>query len=517
MIWFVGIIGMFVLLLACINFMNLSTARSEKRAREVGIRKTIGSLRRQLVYQFFSESLLMVVVSFILSCLIVIVCLPWFNQLSAKQMSMPWSDIYFWMMSIGFILFTGILAGSYPALYLSSFKPVAVLKGVFRAGPYASIPRKALVVLQFTVSVALIICTVVVYRQVQFGKNRPVGYNRDNLITIEMKTADFEGKYDLLRTEFLNTGVVAELSESMGKVTEVASGNDGFEWKNKDPEKNESFGTLAVTHEHGKTVGWQFVSGRDFSRAFASDSDAVVINEAAAGYMELNNPVGEMITWKWRDNPPRPYKIIGVIRDVVMESPYDPIEPTMFFVRSLNGGVNWLNIRVTEGATMSTAIPKIEAVFKKLIPSAPFDYRFVDQDYAMKFAAEERIGKLAGFFTFLAVFISCLGLFGLASFMAEQRTKEIGVRKVLGASVFSLWRLLSKEFVVLVVVSMFIAIPVAYYFMYNWLEGYQYRAELSWWIFATAGLGAIFITLLTVSFQSVKAALMNPVRSLRME
>src|SRR5215203_1483636 len=408
MVWLVGIIGMFVLLLACINFMNLSTARSEKRAKEVGIRKTIGSMRRQLIYQFFTESFLVVIFSFVLACLLVVISLPWFNNLAAKEMIMPWDDTYFWLISIGFIFITGLLAGSYPAFYLSSFKPVKVLKGTFRIGHLAAIPRKTLVVMQFTVSVALIISTIVIYRQVQFAKDRPVGYDREGLIMIQMRSGDFYGKYDLFRTEFLNTGVVAELSESMGKVTEVASGNNGFDWKGRDPNKEESFGTLAVTHEHGKTVGWQFVSGRDFSRNYVTDSSGVVINEAAAQYIGLKDPVGETITWKWRDKEPKPYTILGVIKDMVMESPYEPVEPTLFFVKALNGDVSWINIRINSAVAMSQALPKVEAVFKKLIPSAPFDYKFVDLDYASKFAAEERISKLAGFFAVLAIFISCL-------------------------------------------------------------------------------------------------------------
>ena len=517
MVRLVGIIGLFVLLLACINFMNLSTARSEKRAKEVGIRKTIGSMRKQLLYQFFSESLLVVIISFFLSCLLVSIFLPWFNDLSAKEMTMPLGDPYFWFISAGFIFITGILAGSYPALYLSSFKPIKVLKGTFRTGRLAAIPRKALVVIQFTVSVALIISTIVVYRQVQFAKDRPVGYTRDGLIMMEMKSGDFNGKYDLIRTELLNTGVIADMSASMGKVTEVASGNNGFDWKGKDANKEESFGTLGVTYDHGKTIGWQFVSGRDFSRNYATDSSGVVINEAAAQYMELKDPVGETITWKWRENDPKPYTILGVIKDVVMESPYEPIEPTLFFIKPLNGGVNWINIKINPAVAVNSALPKIEAVFKKLVPAAPFDYKFVDQDYALKFAAEERISKLSGFFAVLAVLISCLGLFGLATFVAEQRTKEIGVRKVLGASVFNVWRLLSKEFALLVIISLFIATPIAYYFMNNWLQNYQYRAELAWWIFVAAGSGALIITLLTVSFQAIKAAIANPIKSLRTE
>jgi ABC-type antimicrobial peptide transport system permease subunit len=517
MVRLVGIIGLFVLLLACINFMNLSTARSEKRAKEVGIRKTIGSMRKQLLYQFFSESLLVVIISFLLSCLLVSIFLPWFNDLSAKEMSMPLGNPYFWLMGIGFVFITGMLAGIYPALYLSSFKPIKVLKGTFRVGRLAAVPRKVLVIIQFTVSVALIISTIVVYRQVQFAKDRPVGYTREGLIMMEMKSGDYNGKYDLLRTKLLNTGAVADMSQSMGKVTEVSSGNNGFDWNGRNANKEESFGTLGVTYDHGKTIGWQFVSGRDFSRNYSTDSSGVIINEAAAKYMELENPVGETITWKWHDNKPKPYKILGVIRDMVMESPYEPIEPTLFFIKPLNGGVNWINIKINPNVAINNALPKIEAVFKKLVPAAPFDYKFVDQDYALKFAAEERISKLSGFFAVLAILISCLGLFGLATFVAEQRTKEIGVRKVLGASVFNVWRLLSKEFAVLVIISMLIAAPIAYYFMHGWLQNYQYRTNLSWWIFVGAGTGALIITLFTVSFQAIKAAIANPVKSLRTE
>src|SRR4030095_9660832 len=268
---------------------------------------TIGSMRSQLIYQFFSESFLVVIFSFVLACLLVTISLPWFNDLAVKEMNVPWSISYFWLLSIAFIIITALLAGSYPALYLSSFKPVKILKGTFRVGRLAAIPRKALVVMQFTVSVALIICTIVVYNQVRFAKDRPVGYTREGLIMIEMKSDDFNGKYDLFRTEFLNTRVVTELSESMGKVTEVASGNNGFDWKGRDPNKEESFGTLAVSPEHGRTIGWPVVAGSDFSSTNVTDSMGVVINEAALRYIELKDPVGETISWKWGENPPVHY------------------------------------------------------------------------------------------------------------------------------------------------------------------------------------------------------------------
>ncbi len=516
MLWLISIIGAFVLLLACINFMNLSTARSEKRAKEIGIRKAVGSIRRQLIGQFYCESFLIVLLAFFLSMILVAISLTWFNDLSAKLIKMPYQSPYFWLLSIAFIFITSIVAGSYPALYLSSFNPVKVLKGTFRVGRLASIPRKVLVVMQFTVSVALIICTIIIYRQVQVAKDRPVGYTRDGLIMIEKKSSDFDGKYNILRSELKNTGVVTEMSESFGKVTEIASGNGGFKWRGKDPNMQDQFGTLPVTFEYGKTVGWQFVSGRDFSSNFISDSSGMVINESAAKYMGLKNPVGEDISWKFQDQPVKYYKILGVVKDMVMESPYEPMYPTVFMVKG-HVGTNQINIKINPNVSASQALPKIEAVFKKIIPSAPFEYKFADQEYASKFAAEDNIGRLAAVFGGLAIFISCLGLFGLASFVAEQRVKEIGVRKVLGASVVNLWGMLSKDFVLLVIISQLIASPIAYYFMHNWLQHYQYRTNISWWMFAATAVGAIAITLLTVSYQSIKAALENPVKSLRSE
>jgi putative ABC transport system permease protein len=518
MIWMVGMIGAFVLALACINFMNLSTARSEKRAKEVGIRKTIGSIRAQLISQFFSESVLAVVFAFSVSLVLVIIFLPWFNQVAAKQIEIPWMNATFWMCNIGFILITSIIAGSYPALYLSSFNPVKALKGTFRVGRMASLPRKVLVVIQFSISVILIICTVVVYQQIQFAKNRSVGYSREGLITIRKKTSDFFGKFDVLRNELLNTNVVEDMSESVGKVTEVVSNNDGWSWEGKAPGIDKSFATLAVTANHGRTVGWQFVEGQGFTGDRASDSLGIVMNESALRYMNLKEPIGQPVSWTWwRDQRVLNYKILGVVKDMVMESPYKQIEPTIFFIKGFNHVPVVINIRIKSQVSMADALPKIEAVFKKIIPSAPFDYQFVDDEYAKKFASEEKVGKLVSVFAGLAIFISCLGLLGLSSFVAEQRTKEIGIRKILGASVANLWQMLSKDFVVLVFISSVIASPIAYYFLHEWLLQYQYRTNISWWIFLITGIGALGITLMTVSFQAIKAAMMNPVNSLRSE
>jgi len=513
-IWFYGIIGLFVLLLACINFMNLSTARSEKRAREVGVRKAIGSARSQLIGQFFSESLLVVALAFVLSSLLVQLILPWFNGVADKKIIILWANPWFWCCGLGFTIITGLLAGSYPAFYLSSFRPVKVLKGTFRAGRMAAVPRKVLVVLQFTVSIALIIGTIIVYRQIQLAKNRPVGYSRDELLVFRKTTRDFNTKSAVLRTELNKTGVIANIAESGGDVTTIWSGNGGFDWKGKDPELVTYFGTLAVSPGFGKTVGWQMAQGRDFSDDMASDSTAVILNESAVKLMGLQKPVGEIIRWENDWYKGGNLQVIGVVKDMLMESPFSPAKPSVFF---LQGSKSRLLVKLKPHAGAAEALAKIETVFKKLFPFAPFEYKFVDEEYDKKFKAEERIGKLASFFAVLAVFISCLGLFGLASFVAEQRTREIGIRKILGASVFHLWQLLSKEFVVLVIIACLIAGPLAWYLLHVWLQQYQLRTGIAWWIFASAGIGALGITLLTVSFHAIKAAITNPVKNLRTE
>lgn len=520
-VWMFGIICAFVLLLACINFMNLSTAHSEKRAKEVGVRKAIGSVRSQLIKQFLCESFLIVFIAFILAILLVIVSLPWFNKVSDKEMGMIWSNGYFWIISLIFIVFTSLISGSYPAFYLSSFNPVQVLKGALRVGRFASLPRKVLVVLQFTVSVVLIIGTIIVSRQIQYAKARPVGYSREGLLAVQIKSPDLLKKYDVLASELKNEGVATSISRTSSPTTAVWSSNDGVVWPNKDPNKVEDFGTIWITHDYGKTVGWQFVAGRDYSTAFTSDSISrasdssivhnIIVNEAAIKYMELKNPVGKLI--KWGNYP---FRIVGVIKDMVMESPYAPVRQTMYLVYNDEASA-YIHIRINPKLSTGEALAKIESIFKKLVPTVPFDYDFVDTEYAEKFAAEERIGSLASFFAALAIFISCLGLFGLASFIAEKRTKEIGIRKVLGATIYTLWKLLSTEFVVLVIVASLIATPLAYYFLNNWLQNYEYHTAISWWVFAIAIGGALLITLLTVSFQTIKAALSNPVKSLRSE
>ncbi|GAB4014176.1 ABC transporter permease [Spirosoma migulaei] len=516
-VWLFSIIGVFVLLLACINFMNLSTARSQKRAKEVGIRKAIGSQRGQLIGQFFSESFLVVALSFGLSLAFVWFILPYFNEVADKQLVMRWTDARFWIFSIGFSLFTGIVAGSYPALYLSSFQPIKVLKGHgpslrFNIGRFASIPRKVLVVMQFTVSVTLIIGTIIVFRQIQFAKNRPIGYSREGLINITMNTPEIQGNYDAVRNELLATGVVADMGESSSPITGIWSSANNLDWRGKDPNRAASFGTILVTPDFGKVVGWKIKEGREFSRQFTSDSSTFLLNEAAVKLTGLKNPVGEIIKWHGKN-----WKVLGVVKDMVMTSPFEPVTPTVFMIDSKERGFNIIHIKLNPTVSVREALPKLEAVFKKINPAAPFEYRFADQEYTKKFAAEERIGTLASIFAILAIFISCLGLFGLSSYMAEQRIKEIGVRKVLGATVPNIVSLLSRDFLLLVFIAFLVASPVAWYTMDKFLQAYKYRIAIEWWVFALTGALAIGIALLTVSFQSIKAALMNPVTSLRSE
>jgi len=513
-IWFYGIIGVFVLLLACINFMNLSTARSEKRSKEVGIRKVMGSVRNQLISQFFSESLIVAGFAFILAVVLVQFSLPWFNDVAGKKISIPWISPMFWVAGIVFTLFTGIIAGSYPALYLSSFNPIKVLKGSFRVGRFAAIPRKALVVAQFTISIMLIIGTIVVYRQVQFAKSRPVGYSIKNLLQLQINSPEFQENYNVFSHEVKNTGVVSEVAVSASPVTSIWSTNRGFIWKGKENTKEIEFSTISVSHDYGKTIGWQFIDGRDFSKELATDSTGFIINEAAAKLMGMQSPVGETVAWEQAKD--KRFEILGVVKDMVMESPFDAASPTIFFVYQRDGA-NCMFLKLNPHVSAGDALIKIETIFKKINPASSLEYSFVNDEFNKKFSAEERISKLAGVFAILAIIISCLGLFGLASFVAEQRTKEIGIRKIVGASVFTIWRLLSRDFVVLVLISLVIAAPTAWYFMNNWLQNYQYRADVSWWIFAASGAGALFITLLTVSFQSIKAAIANPVTSLRTE
>lgn len=509
-VWLFGIIGIFVLILACINFMNLATARSERRAKEVGIRKTVGSLRWQLIKQFFAESYLVVLLAFVLCLILVVLLLPLFNDVAGKEIEIPWTSPLFWIFSFGFIVLTGLLSGSYPALYLSSFQPLKVLKGTFRVGRFASIPRKVLVVTQFTVSVMLIIGTIIIYQQIQYAKDRPIGYTRNGLINLGMEK-EIREHFEAVRAELKNSGAIEEMAASNSPLTQVWNTNGGFDWEGKDPNMAVDFPNNTVSYEFGKTVNWKIKEGRDFSRDFATDSAAFIINESAAKFLGFKNTVGSIL--KWND---RPYTIIGIVSDIMQESPFYPVRPTLYHTSGYDDMYN-LILKLNPQRSTSQSLSIIEKVLKKYTPTVPFDYKFVDEEFGSKFRAEESIGKLSSYFAILAIFISCLGLFGMASFVAEQRTKEIGIRKVLGASVVNLWRLLSKEFVLLVIFSCILAAPIAWYYLHNWLTNYDYRIQISWQVFVWAAAAALLITLVTVSFQAIKAATANPVKNLRTE
>lgn len=505
----IGIIGVFILLLACINFMNLSTARSEKRAREVGIRKTLGSLRTQLISQFLGESLLVAFFAFVLAIGLTKLSLPAFSQLAGKPMTLPWASPIFWALSLAITGVTGLLAGSYPAFYLSGFRPVKVLKGAFKAGKGGSLPRKFLVVAQFSISLSLTIGTLVVFRQVQYAKDRPAGYDRAGLINVPINTDSLDRHYESLRTSLLNTGVVAGVANASTSLTAFYA-NNTMEWPGMTEEqKSIYFRDIDVNIDFGPTIGWTVLQGRDFSRDYRPDSTAAIVNEKGARALGFKNPIGKTVRFENKE-----YTIIGVTKDMISNSPYEQVQPAVFLGQ---GGHSIDIIRIKPGTPVRTALSAIEAVYKQYNPSSPFVYHFNDDDYAQKFATETQIGNLATVFSGLAILISCLGLFGLASFVAEQRTKEIGVRKVLGAGVVNLWAQLSGDFLKLIVISMAIAMPLIGLVMHKWLQDYPLHTNLSPWIFVLAGAGMLLITLCTVSFQALKAALINPVKSLRTE
>ncbi|OZI09007.1 ABC transporter permease [Siphonobacter sp. BAB-5385] len=477
-----GIIAGFVLLIACINFMNLSTARSEKRAREVGIRKTSGAMRSGLIGQFLGESLLLALLGFLLAIGLVEVSLPWFNELVEKQLSIDFLHPLYWLAALSIVALTGILAGSYPAFYLSSFNPVTVLKGTMQTGRAASLPRKVLVILQFSFSIALIISTILVYQQIQHAKNQPLGYDQENLMYFAME-GDASNHWQALRSEIMATGL-AENAYASSSVPAAEGGSNGwgFNWRGRKPEQyNQVFEFMRVSYDFVKTSGVQVLAGRDFSPAFPGDtSRAVILNESAVKVLGFRNPLGETIS---RGEPNEPYAekytVVGVVKNFAYGSPYETMSPMMINVSVNGGNLSYMVVRL-RGAS-SVGIEKIQSIYQKYARNVPFDYHFIDSDFEKRFQAERLLGSLAFVFGSLAVFISCLGLFGLASFMAEQRRKEIGVRKVLGASVLNLWGLLSKDFVVLVGLSFLIASPLAYYFMSDWLNKYASALRLAGW------------------------------------
>lgn len=506
-----GIIAIFILLIACINFMNLTTARSEKRAKEVGVRKVAGANKSSLIGQFLGESLLISFIAGIIALVLVELALPSFTPLVNKALTVPYGSIYFWMAALGFVVITGLIAGSYPAFFLSSFNPVSVLKGTFRRA-FASVnPRKILVVVQFSFAIILIISTFVILQQIQYAEERETGFDRGRLV-YHWITGELYEKYPLFKNELIASGVATNVSKSNAPLTSNLSDTWEVEWKGKPPNQKLDFDVFTQDEGLVKTAGLELIEGRDIDlKNFPTDSTAMIINESAARVMGFKNAVGQTVKENGRD-----FHIVGVFKDFIIGSPFERTRP-MLIEGSINNWFNVITIRLADGRSTAESLKTIERLFTKYNPAYPFEYHFADDDHALKFGETQRIGKLTGLFAALTIFISCLGLFGLATYMAETRIKEIGVRKVLGASVTRITGLLSKDFLKLVGIAIVIAIPVAWYAMYNWLQGYEYRVQLQWWVFAMAGILSIVISFITVSYQSIRAALANPVNSLRSE
>lgn len=506
-----SIIAVFILLVACINFMNLSTARSEKRSKEVGIRKVVGAGRTSLVSQFLGESIILAFIAGIFALITVQLALPAFNDLVDKKLFIDFGNPYFWLLGLGFIVITGVLAGSYPAVFLSAFKPVQVLKGGLKTLNSSKVtPRKVLVIGQFTFAIVLIIATIVVRQQIQKAQTRQPGYAKDQLV-YHFTEGESAKNYTLIKNELLSSGTAVSVTMTSSPVTEGWSNSWMVEWQGKDPTDKTIINTFCADDAVTKTLGLQLVAGRDFDLSnFPTDSNAAILNESAVKHMGFKEPLGQVIRDMGQE-----WHVVGVIRDFIINSPYHPMEP--MFIAGANGWFNVIHIKLNGNNPTESNIASLKSIFKKFNPEYEINYRFADVQYARKFSDERRTGTLATLFAILTIIISCLGLFGLSAYMAENRTKEIGVRKVLGASVSNITLLLSRDFITLVIISFVIATPVAYWLMHTWLQSFPYRTSLHWWVFVIAGMGAILIALVSVSFQSIKAAIANPVKALQSE
>jgi putative ABC transport system permease protein len=504
-----SIVAVFILLIACINFMNLTTARSVKRAREIGVRKVVGAVRSVLIKQFIGESLFVTTLAVAISLMLLVLLLPLFNQVTQKQIELPFDQAGFWLKLISLTLITGLVSGSYPALFLSSFNPVTVLKGTLKLEAGTTLFRKGLVVFQFVLSVVLVTATIVVARQMNFIQSRNLGYDRENLIFIPVD-GELSARYDLFKQEALKMPGIQAVSVSGARPTQMTSGTVGVDWTGKDPDLRIRFNQSAVGYDYISTLKLNMAAGRDFSKDFPTDTAGYIINETALKRIGYTNPIGKSLTL-W-DNKGT---IIGVVKDFHFDSMHEQINPLIIWLGK-SGNYGNLLIRTEPGKTKQ-ALASLETLCKQINPAFPFTYYFSDEEYQKLYRSEQIVGKLANAFAFLAIFISCLGLLGLAMFTAEQRVKEIGIRKVLGASVGSLFNLLSSEFLVLVFIALVIASPIAWYAMNKWLQGFAYHTSIQWWMIALSGGMIIVIALVTVSFQAAKTALINPVKSLRSE
>jgi len=502
------IIAIIILLIACVNFMNLSTARSEKRAKEVGIRKTLGSDKRQLVLQFFSESMMLSLAAFIFSVIAVFLLMSSFNSLVGKQLHLNLADPLFWIGSLIIILFTGIMAGSYPALYLSSFNPVKVLKGTFAAGKSAVLPRRILVVGQFVISIFLIAATLIIYKQIQHVKDRNLGYNANNLIMMPSTPAT-DKNYASIKNEMLKSGLIKEVTRTSSPITDIWWRSPSPSWQGMPTDAKIIFSGIQTDVDFTKTMGIKLLQGRDFSGT-PSDSVSMILNKAAIDAMKVKNPVGMQMSYG-----PKKYTVIGVIDNVVMTSPYAPVDPLMAYYSSR--GSSYITTRLNDGVQPQKAIELYKKIYASYSPADIFEYQFVDQEFGKKFIAEELISHLTNIFAGLAIFICCIGLAGLASFTIEKRFREIGIRKVLGASLKQLLMLIATEFLKLVLVAFVISVPLTWWMMHNWLQKYAYHIDISIWMFGAVGALILLLTMIVVSLNTMSAAMANPVKSLRSE
>jgi len=501
-------IAIFILIIACINFMNLATARSERRAREVGIRKSVGSRRKELIGQFLGESILISALAFVFSLVLVELAMPFYNQLVEKQLIIDYYNPVVWISGVLIVLITGLISGSYPAFYLSSFQPATVLKGKVNVGKGASTPRKVLVTLQFGFSILLISGTMVVYQQIEHIKARNLGYNQENLLVVE-NTSDMDKHFKVMKEEILNSGVAVSITKSQAPITSIFS-NNFVDWPGKPDNEKILFTTLRTEYDFTKTMGIPLLEGRDFSETFKSDTAAVIMNQTAINIMGMKDPIGQKVTiWE------RSFEIVGVTDDVLMGSIFRDVPP-MFMVL-MPGASNYITMRLKATDDLPGAISTVEHIVKKYNPAYPFEYTFADSEFAKKFTNINLISRLSNAFAFLAIFITCLGLFGLAAFTAEQRTKEIGIRKVLGASLSGIVALISRDFSRLVLVAFIVSAPLAWWIMDSYLQQYAYRIEIPLWILPLAGGVALLLALLIVSIQALRAARANPAQSLRSE
>ena len=503
------IIAFIILLIACINFMNLSTARSEKRANEVGVRKAMGSSRKRLITQFITEALLLAFMALAVSVFLLAILLPQFNLIIEKDLSLGLGNPVHIIALIGITVICGLFAGLYPAFYLSSFKPVEVLKGIKSTHGSASFIRKGLVVGQFTISIVFIIFTILVYQQIQHAKNRELGYDKDQLLSMRIDRALIE-KFPTIQQDLIRSGAVENAALCNSQLLSGGNNGSGFTWKGGTDTEDVLISFRNISQGFFDTTGMEIVKGRGFSNNIDADSTYALVSESLAKMMGDEDPIGNTIK-RGGDA----MEIIGVVKDYVYGNMYDASDPVLFM--HFHGYARYMYIKTKVGVPINDALSDIEAVMKTHNPAYPFEYYFVDEAFDAKFRNEQLIGELSQIFAILAILISCLGLFGLAAYTAEQRSKEIGVRKVLGASVSGIVKLLSKDFIKLVGIAILIAVPIAWFATSSWLQDYAYRIEINWWIFVIAGVLAILIALATVSFQAVKAAIANPVDSLKTE